>query len=71
MAEKRIVASALELQTLARRMAEATLAEARATEVFTMFCEGKGVSGATFLSIEDGEVVVSLPDIQPAKEGAA
>lgn len=67
MAEKRIAASTVELRTLARRMAEATLAEARAMEVFTMFCEGHDVSGASFLSIEDSEVVVDMPDTTGSK----
>lgn len=71
MAEKRIPASPVELQTLAKRIAEQNLAQARAGEVFTMFCEGKGVSGASFVSIESGEVVVMVPDIAPEKDEAA
>lgn len=47
------------------------LANERAQDVFDMFCEGKGVSGASFVSIEGSEVVVMVPDISPAKEGAA
>lgn len=71
MAEKRITATPTEIQTLAQRIAESNLAQSRLQEIFTMFCEGRGVSGASFVSIKGGEVVVNLPDIAPAQEDAA
>lgn len=68
MAEKRIAATQTELQSLARRTAESNLAQSRLQDVVTMFCEGHGVSGAQFIGIENGEVVVQVPDISPAQE---
>ena len=65
MATKRIPASQVEQQTLAQRIAESNLAQSRLQEIFTMFCEGHGVPGAAFVSIDGGEVVVNVPDIQP------
>lgn len=66
---KRVSASAVELTRIARRMHEANDAAAAAKEakdvaldVWSMFCEGHGISGATFVGIEDGQVIVSLPD---------
>lgn len=61
----RIPASPTELQKLAQRIGEANLASERATELFTMFCEGHGIAGATFVGIENGEVIVSLPEQKP------
>lgn len=62
MPTKRIPASQVEMQTLATRIAESNLAQSRLQEIFTMYCEGKGVSGAAFVSIDGGEVVVQVPD---------
>lgn len=71
MAEKRISPSPTEMSTLSSRIAEANLAQARLQEVFTMFCEGHGASGASFVGIENGEVVLDVPDISPVQESAA
>lgn len=77
MAEKKITASSVEAGAITRRLAKAEKAASKAMEarqiaqdVFTMFCEGKGVSGATFLSIDDTGVLVSVPDIAPKDEAA-
>jgi hypothetical protein len=72
MTEQHIPASPVELHKLAQRITEAN--EARqasetatgiAADLFTMFCEGKGLSGATFVAIEHGQVIVSLPEQKP------
>lgn len=70
---QRIPASPVELQKLAERITAANQAKAAldhanavASDCFTMFCEGKGIPGATFVGIENGEVVVSLPEQKPA-----
>lgn len=70
--EQHIPASPVELRKLAQRIEAANAAKRasdEATEVaadlFTMFCEGHGVSGATFVGIAHGQVVVSVPDAKP------
>lgn len=61
MAEQRIPATELERQYIARRINEANATEALAKEVFTMFCEGHGIPGATFVGIDAEHVIVNLP----------
>ncbi len=77
MAEQRIKASPTEASTILECVQESNAAIARADElqavarkVFTMFAEGHGVPGATFVSIGGGEVVVILPDSAPQEEVA-
>lgn len=69
MTERTIAATRTELQTLGRRIADAErcvlaaqLAKQAADDAWTMFCEGHGVSEATFVAFRDGQVIVSLPD---------
>lgn len=70
--QQHVAASPAELQKLAQRITEANQAEANskhanavAVDLFTMFCEGKGIPGATFVGIENGAVIVSLPETKP------
>lgn len=69
MSQKRIPASPVEIQKLAQRITEANQAKAAAdhangvaVDCFTFFVEGKGIPGATFVGIENGEVIVTLPE---------
>ena len=65
MPQHRIPATDLERQYIKRRVDAANLAEALAGELFTMFCEGHGIPGATFVGIEGDHVIVTTPDIAP------
>jgi hypothetical protein len=69
MQKKSISASPAELQKLAQRITEANQAKAAsdhanavAVDLFTMFCEGHQVPGASFVGIEEGHVIVTLPE---------
>lgn len=60
-----IKASVAEIQTFSRRIAETNQADEMArrarevtTDLFTMFCEGHGIPGATFVAIEGDSVLV-------------
>lgn len=70
-----IKATPAEVQTIARRISAANHAERIAkgaadiaTDVFTMFCEGKGIPGATFVGIENGQVIVRVGESEQAAE---
>ena len=63
----KITASPAEAQALVRRLNEASQAEAASqhatavvTDLFTMFCDGKGMPGARLVSIE-GTTVTVIP----------
>lgn len=65
---QQIDASPVELQKLAERITAANHAKqaldhanAVASDLFTMFCEAHGVSGATFVGIAEGKVLVTMP----------
>lgn len=68
-----IPASPVELSTLTEAITEANAAELEykraskaASRAFTLFCEGKGIPGATFAGITtEGQVVVTLPEQGP------
>jgi hypothetical protein len=60
MTQQRIKATDLERQYIKRRIQDANVTEALAKEVFTMFCEGHGIPGATFVGIDDDSVIVTL-----------
>lgn len=69
--KRAIPASPAEIQTFSRRITEANQAEEAsrrakemATDVFTMFCEGHGIPGATFVEIEGDSVLVIPPEDQ-------
>lgn len=79
MTEQRIAATATELATLADAITDANAASQDAqrantvaAKVFTMFCEGHGIPGATFVGIKDGQVTVQVPEAKPelVKESA-
>ena len=60
--------------TLAEAINEANAAKLEAdrvgrfaTKVFTMFCEAHGIPGASFAGIQDGKVVVTLPEREAPK----
>lgn len=65
MTQQKIRATDVERSYLARRISEANAAEAAAKEVFTMFCEGHGIPGATFVGIEGEHVIVTTPEPAP------
>lgn len=67
MAEQKIKATDIERQYLARRIREANATEAMALEVFTMFCEGHGITGAKFVGIDGDSVIVSVPEKEATK----
>lgn len=76
MTKQSIPASPSELQKLAQRITEANQAKAAldhansvAVDLFTMFCEGHSIPGATFVGIEEGHVIVTLPE--PKQDGPA
>lgn len=66
MTPQSIKATEIERQFIARRIAAANDATAIATEVFSMFCEGHGIPGATFVGMEGDSVIVLLPETKPA-----
>lgn len=70
---QKVPASPVELQTLAESInelkaaiAEKERCEREARRNLTLFCEGKGIPGASFVGISEGHVIVTLPE--PAKE---
>lgn len=75
MSDKQIPASPTEISTLADAINEANAAEIEAkragkaaSRAFTMFCEGHGIPGATFVGITtEGQVIVSLPEQEKAE----
>lgn len=73
-----VPASPVELQKLAERITAANNAKAAAdhanavaVDCFTLFCEGHGIPGASFVGIADGHVVVTLPTPALVEDPAA
>ena len=70
---KHIDATPTEAATLAEAITEASAAklesqkaDRQVTRIFTVFCEAHGIPGATFAGIQDGKVLVTLPEQKPA-----
>lgn len=71
---KTIPATPVEFSKLSQRIAaanDAKIASDHATAVvadlFTMFCEAHGVSGATLVGVKDGHVIVTVPEPEAPK----
>lgn len=74
MTQQRIAASQVEIQKLVERINAANQAKlaadhanAVAVDCFILFVEGKGIPSATFVGIENGEVIVAMPERETPK----